>query len=75
MYESMLLFDSMKKDRRKIPVRVFSSHEEAAKADDEYYAKLSPEERMKELFQLLHTQHIHAGRIKRVVKKYPLGKG
>ncbi|HEV2349647.1 MAG TPA: hypothetical protein VG028_07375 [Terriglobia bacterium] len=40
-----------------LPVAKFRTHEEAEKADREYYRRLTPEERLKILFELRDREH------------------
>ncbi len=53
-------------------IRKFSSFEAAQKADDEHYARLSVDEKLRELLHLLEMQNADAPPMERVVKKYPL---
>ena len=53
--------------------RIFHSFAEAEKADREYYRSLTPERRLKILFELVAAQHPHATeqrleRVCRVIK-------
>jgi hypothetical protein len=62
-------------------VRKFASHEEADKADAEYYRALTPEQRLEILFELVHREALardpnydpdkRSERVFRVVKREP----
>jgi hypothetical protein len=59
--------------------RVFTSHEEADQADRDYYAALTPDERVELLLQMVADYRESLGeagqRLERVCRVAPLGAG
>ncbi len=59
--------------RKTVVIQQFTDFAAAAQADDEYYANLSVEDRLREFASLLQTWRPDGGAIKRVAFVYPIG--
>jgi hypothetical protein len=58
--------------KKEVEIKKFSSFDEQAKSDDDYYESLTPKERLEILFSLIGHKENKDGTVERCVRIYPL---